>query len=240
MKLHISAAFLIVLIAESGFAQDAEKPAPSQTNQPQTNQTQTPPINMKGKLGLYIYSNTDFSQGNSIGGSIGAKYFILSRLAVRGGVTINNSGSGFERPRFDEFNNGQNINDSFEGDRRGTGLTTLGANAYAMYYPLNSGKFSFYAGAGGLYHFYSTHSSIIVNGVRINNQQQNLFGVGGLIGTEYNLYKKVNLILEYNPTYLFGGRQNENNELPGTNIRIPHQRNFNAGNFNLGAVYYFN
>jgi len=244
MKLHIPAAFLILFIAGAGFAQEAEKPGPSQTSPEQTDRSQTPSqyksVNMKGKLGLYLYSNTDFTQGNSIGGSIGAKYFILNKLAVRGGVTINNSGSGFERPRFEQFNNGQNINESFENwGRRGTDFTSLGANAYAMYYPLSAGKFSFYAGAGGLYHFYSTRNSIIVNGMRITYQQQKLFGVGGLIGTEYNLYKKVNLTLEYNPSYLFGSRQNAN---IGTinSIRLPGQRNFNAANFNLGAVYYFN
>lgn len=249
MKLHIPSALMLIIMCASGFAQEADRPSPGQTSQTpviQTTQT-TPPFNMKGKLGLFLYSNSNFSPSNFVGGSIGAKYFLFRNIAVRGGLTIINTSLGNGRQGFD-FNNregnpgevsGDNI-DQLDRGHRGAVATTFGANVYAMYYPVSIGKVHLYTGAGVMYDL-TKGGRIIVNGVQLNDPQQKLFGVGGLAGAEYNVMKKLNLTLEYNPTFVFDNKKNGSEQLETINgIRIPRQQNFNATNFNVGAVYYFN
>lgn len=256
MKLHIPSVLIAVMICTSCFAQEKSDPAQTtQTEQSQTIQTSTDkqvkPFYMKSSLSLFTYANTNFTPGNIIGASVGAKYFLLNRLAVRGGLTFSTSGTGDGRRRMGEFGFGQNdFNSTMPGNipgLKGADLTTFGASAYAMYYPVSVGKFNFYTGAGTSYSFYSGRNIDLVNGQRINNYRQNLFNLGALVGTEYNIAKNVNLSLEYNPTYLLNRRNNNNeiNEVNGqigtqNNIRLPGQQKFNATNFNLGAVYYFN
>ncbi len=238
MKLHITAVLLLMIISSGIFAQDCCDKCNEHEHQQK--------IDMKGKLGLYLFSNSDFTPNNFIGGTIGAKYFITRNIAIRGGLSYNNTSFGLQRPRFGEnnqqFNDENNPeNDSAGHGGRGTSFSTFGASAYAMYYPLSLGKFTFYAGAGALYHFYTTTAHLIVNGTTVSNVREQRFGVGALAGAEYRLLRKLNLSLEYNPTFLFDGKRNEiENQQTGTTITVRGQRNFNASNVNLGVVYYFN
>jgi len=223
------------------FAQDADKPTPGQTNQ--TNSSEAPKItqslNMKGKFGVYAYTNSSFTPENFIGGSVGAKYFLTNRIAIRGGASYHNSSITFDHPLTEEFV--YTVDSSPNGPRRRGALSAnFGANAYALYYPLSLGKFSFYAGAGAVFNLLTKGGRVFIDGVQVNDPKEQTFGVGGIVGTEYNLLRKLNLTLEYNPTLLFGDKHNEPAEQPDDNHYTPRHENFNASNVNLGVIYYFN
>lgn len=240
MKLQIAAVLSLIIISSNLFAQDCSK-----------KHVPYVPIDMKGKLGVYLQSNSDFSPNNIIGGNLGAKYFVTNKIAVRGGLTFSNTSFGLRHPEFREgfgqFGEFDNSNDFENGNgmdgrgRRGTSYATLGASAYAMYYPLYIGKFRLYAGAGGIYNFYTTPAHLNVNGITVSNIREQRVGFGALAGAEYNLLSKMNVTVEYNPTYLFKGKDTETTDpLTGQIIKVRGQRTINPSNVNLGVSYYFN
>src|SRR5438477_12480450 len=85
MKLQNLAVILLLTASVNLFAQDNQSPTPEKTT--------------KSKLSLYLTGSTNFSSRSSVGGNIGAKYFIIPKLALRGGFSINTGGSGFRPPR---------------------------------------------------------------------------------------------------------------------------------------------
>src|SRR5436853_5277790 len=120
MKLHIPSMLIALTICITGFAQD--KPESANTDQSQISITQTttnnktPQLFNKSTIGIFTYANTNFTPGNIIGASVGAKYFLLNKFAVRGGVSFSSSNTGDNRRRYNEFGHGTNdFNSSMPG-----------------------------------------------------------------------------------------------------------------------------
>ncbi len=230
---------IFLLISLNTFAQDSAS---------------VPPVKMKGKFGLFLFANSDFSSNNFIGGHIGLKYFISDKFAVRAGFNLSNNSYGYGHHHLNMLEWEWNSNyEPMPFHHEGEISSTFGANAYAIYYPFNMGKFSFFGGAGVVYEFYSTPKDLNINGVTVPNPHQYRFGFGGLIGSEYRISKSFNVAFEYNPLlfiengnhdmhYLvYGPPPTQNGQPP--NGPPPHGyhevSNFNPHNFNLGLIYYF-
>jgi opacity protein-like surface antigen len=231
-------AIILLLISINTFAQDSS--------------SSIPPLKMKAKFGVFLFANSDFSPDNFIGGHVGLKYFISDKFAVRAGFSIINSSYGSGHPHFREWSWNADY-EPMPHHHEGEISSTFGANAYAMFYPLSTGNFTFFGGAGVVYEFYTTPQNLNINGTTVPNPRTDRFGFGGLIGSEYRISKRLNISFEYNPLLFI---ENDNHDMyapeygppppegqPANGPPPPHGMrevsNFNPHNFNLGVIYYF-